>query len=67
MDAQGQGDDTQVSLTGYITPDLFVRYGVGVFSSVNTLTMRYQLNQRFYLEASQSLEKAIDFFYNWRF
>ncbi|WOE32562.1 MULTISPECIES: translocation/assembly module TamB domain-containing protein [unclassified Acinetobacter] len=67
LDAQGQGDDTQVSLTGYITPDLFVRYGVGVFSSVNTLTMRYQLNQRFYLEASQSLEKAIDFFYNWRF
>lgn len=67
LDAQGQGDDTQVSLTGYITPDLYLRYGVGVFSSVNTLTMRYQLNKRLYLEASQSLEKAIDFFYNWKF
>jgi translocation and assembly module TamB len=67
LDARGDGDDTQVSVTGYITPDLFIRYGVGVFSSVNKLTLRYQLNKRLYLEASESLEKAIDFFYNWKF
>ncbi|MDQ9011068.1 translocation/assembly module TamB domain-containing protein [Acinetobacter gerneri] len=67
LDAQGTGTDTQVSVTGYITPDLFIRYGVGVFTPVNKLTLRYQMNQRLYLEASQSLEKAIDLFYNWRF
>ncbi|NAR59970.1 translocation/assembly module TamB domain-containing protein [Acinetobacter haemolyticus] len=67
LDAQGTGDDTQVSLTGYITPDLFIRYGVGVFTPVNKLTLRYQMNRRLYLEASQSLERAIDVFYNWRF
>jgi translocation and assembly module TamB len=67
LDAQGTGDDTQVSLTGYITPDLFIRYGVGVFTPVNKLTLRYQMNKRLYLEASQSLERAIDVFYNWRF
>ena len=67
LDAQGTGDDTQVSLTGYITPDLYIRYGVGVFTPVNKLTLRYQMNQRLYLEASQSLEKAIDVFYHWRF
>lgn len=67
LDAQGTGDDTQVSLTGYITPDLYIRYGVGVFTPVNKLTLRYQMNQRLYLEASQSLEKAIDLFYHWRF
>lgn len=67
LDAQGTGDDTQVSLTGYITPDLYIRYGVGVFTPVNKLTLRYQMNQRLYLEASQSLEKAIDMFYHWRF
>ncbi|RLL31614.1 hypothetical protein D9K80_14775 [Acinetobacter cumulans] len=67
LDAQGTGDDTQVSVTGYITPDLFIRYGVGVFTPVNKLTLRYQMNQRLYLEASQSLERAIDVFYNWRF
>lgn len=67
LDAQGTGDDTQVSLTGYITPDLYIRYGVGVFTPVNKLTLRYQMNRRLYLEASQSLERAIDLFYNWRF
>ena len=67
LDAEGTGDDTQVSLTGYITPDLYIRYGVGVFTPVNKLTLRYQVNQRLYLEASQSLERAIDLFYNWRF
>ena len=67
FDAQGTGDDTQVSLTGYITPDLYIRYGVGVFTPVNKLTLRYQMNKRLYLEASQSLEKAIDLFYHWRF
>ncbi|WP_296279404.1 translocation/assembly module TamB domain-containing protein [uncultured Acinetobacter sp.] len=67
FDAQGTGDDTQVSLTGYITPDLYIRYGVGVFTPVNKLTLRYQMNKRLYLEASQSLEKAIDLFYHWRY
>lgn len=67
LDAQGTGDDTQVSLTGYITPDLFIRYGVGVFTPVNKLTLRYQVNKRLYLEASQALERSLDIFYNWRF
>lgn len=67
LDAQGTGDDTQVSLTGYITPDLYIRYGVGVFTPVNKLTLRYQINKRLYMEASESVEKAIDIFYLWRF
>lgn len=67
LDAEGTGDDTQLSVTGYLTPDLYLRYGVGVFSNVNKLTLRYQMNKRLYLEASQSTERAIDFFYNWRF
>lgn len=67
LDAQGTGDDTQVSVTGYLTPDLYIRYGVGVFTPVNKLTLRYQINQKLYLEASQSVDRAVDFFYNWRF
>lgn len=67
LDAQGTGNDTQVSVTGYITPDLYIRYGVGVFTPVNKLTLRYQMNKRLYLEASESVEKAIDIFYNWKF
>jgi translocation and assembly module TamB len=67
VDAEGVGDDTQVNVTGYISPDLYLRYGVGVFTPVNKLTLRYQVNRRLYVEASSALEKAIDIFYNWRF
>lgn len=67
VDAEGVGDDTQVNVTGYISPDLYLRYGVGVFTPVNKLTLRYQVNRRLYIEASSALEKAIDVFYNWRF
>lgn len=67
LNAEGVGDDTQVNLTGYITPDLFLRYGVGVFTPVNRLTLRYQVNRRLYVEASSALDRAIDMFYNWRF
>ncbi|MGQ9424906.1 translocation/assembly module TamB domain-containing protein [Gilvimarinus sp. F26214L] len=42
---------TQIGLSGYITPNLLVRYGVGVFDAINTLTLRYQLTRSVYLEA----------------
>jgi len=65
--AEGDGTDTKVNVTGYLAPDLYIRYGVGVFTPVNKLTLRYQMTQRFYMEASSSLDRAIDFFYNWQF
>ncbi|AXI02695.1 translocation/assembly module TamB domain-containing protein [Aquirhabdus parva] len=67
FDAEGSGDGTTVNVTGYISPDLYLRYGVGVFTPINKLTLRYQMTQRLYMEASSSLDRAIDFFYNWRF
>lgn len=63
----GDGDTTQVELSGYLSPNLFVRYGIGVFAPVNTLTLRYRLSPRFYVEAVSSLESALDLFYEFRF
>lgn len=67
VDATGSNDDAKVNITGYITPDLYLRYGVGVFTTINALSLRYQVNKNVYLEATSALEKAIDIFYNWRF
>lgn len=65
--ATGSNDDANVNITGYLTPDLYLRYGVGVFTPINKLTLRYQMTNRVYLEATSAIEKAIDIFYNWRF
>lgn len=49
--AGGTEEGTQIGLSGYITPNLLVRYGVGVFDAINTLTLRYQMTKNVYLEA----------------
>lgn len=67
LDAEGSGDDTQFTVSGYLSPKLYLRYGVGIFTPVNSATLRYQINSRLYLEAVSSLENAIDLFYNLRF
>lgn len=67
LDASGTSSDTQVNLTGYITPDLYIRYGVGVFNSTNSLSMRYQLTQRLYVEAKAAVNNSVDLIYQWRY
>ncbi len=62
--ASGSGEDTQVRVSGRITPNLVVSYGVGVFRPENTFTARYQLTRRFFLEAVTGLDSALDVFYS---
>ncbi len=47
-------DGTQVGVSGYLTPNLLVRYGVGVFDAANSLTLRYQLSKNVVIEAVSS-------------
>jgi translocation and assembly module TamB len=67
VSATGTGDDTQVQLSGRLNDRLLVRYGLGVFNSVNTLFLRYDLAEKLYLETTQGLEKAVDLFYSFEF
>lgn len=62
--ASGSGEETQVRVSGQITPNLVVSYGVGVFRPENTLTLRYQLTQRLFLEAVSGFDSALDLFYS---
>lgn len=52
LTAGGTENGTQVGLSGYITPNLLIRYGVGVFDAINTLTLKYRLTKNLYLEAT---------------
>ncbi|MCC3750071.1 MAG: translocation/assembly module TamB domain-containing protein [Halorhodospira halophila] len=63
IDTAGEGEDAQVVLSGYITPRLYVAYGVAVFSPVNTVTLRYYLTWQLYLEAVSGEDSALDLMY----
>lgn len=67
VDATGNQKDTNINVTGYITPDLYIRYGVGVFNAQNSLSVRYQLTRRIYIEATSAAENIVDVVYRWQF
>lgn len=67
LGTEGASDQTQVAVSGYVRPDLYLSFGMGVFEPTQSLKMRYQMNKRLSLEAVTSLESAITLFYSWRF
>ena len=67
LEATGQGDEAQVAVSGYLAPNLMVRYGVGVFQPQNTLSLRYYLTGQLYLEAVSGAENALDLFYSFNY
>jgi translocation and assembly module TamB len=67
FDTSGQGDETQLSLTGTIAPGLQLRYGVGVFDSVSEVAIRYELLPKLYVEAVSGLSNAVDLYYQFSF
>ncbi|RMF14114.1 MAG: hypothetical protein D6758_12080 [Gammaproteobacteria bacterium] len=56
---QGEGDQTTVQVSGYVSPRLYLEYGFGVFEPVNTLLTRYRLRENVYLEAVSGIEQIL--------
>ncbi|PSJ45621.1 translocation/assembly module TamB [Zobellella endophytica] len=67
VDTAGSGDSTEVNISAYVLPGLQIGYGVGVFSSIGELRLRYELLPRLYLQATSGLSQAIDLFYKFEF
>lgn len=63
LDTSGSGEDSQVVVSGYVFDDLKVSYGVGIFSPIAELTLRYRLIQNLYLEAVSGAAQALDLIY----
>lgn len=67
LDTAGVGDSQQVQVSGYVLPGLQVKYGVGLFDSLATLTLRYRLMPKLYLEAVSGVDQALDVLYKFEF
>ena len=67
VDTTGVGDSSQVVVSGYILPGLQLKYGVGVFDSLATITLRYRLMPRLYLEAASGVNQAFDVLYSFEY
>ncbi|SHE92241.1 translocation and assembly module TamB [Modicisalibacter ilicicola DSM 19980] len=63
LDTAGSGEDSQVVVSGYLFEDLRVSYGVGIFSPIAELTLRYKLLQNLYVQAVSGAAQAVDLIY----
>lgn len=67
VDTQGVGDGQQVVVSGYLLPNLQLKYGIGIFDSLATFTLRYRLLPRLYLEATSGIAQTVDLLYQFEF
>ncbi|RUR27397.1 translocation/assembly module TamB [Vreelandella andesensis] len=63
LDTTGAGDSSQVALTGQLTDDIRISYGVGIFSPIAELTLRYTLWRNLYVQAVSGANQAVDLIY----
>lgn len=63
----GTGNDSQVVVSGYVLPGLQVKYAMGIFDSIATLTLRYRLLARLFVEASSGAAQSLDVLYTFEF
>jgi translocation and assembly module TamB len=67
LDTAGAGDSSQVTVSGYLSRDLQIKYGYGIFNAIGEFTLRYRLMRSLYLEAVTSLDNAVDLLYKFEF
>ncbi|MFK8067214.1 MAG: translocation/assembly module TamB domain-containing protein [Gammaproteobacteria bacterium] len=58
-------DDASVKLGKYLTPKLYISYGIGIFDSVAQLKLRYDLSKRWSIEADSGTNSGMDFLYKY--
>jgi translocation and assembly module TamB len=61
--ADNGGEGASLVVSRYIGGGVYVGYGLGLFDTVNTLRLRFQINQRLSLETISGEEQAGDLFY----
>ncbi len=57
------GDQASLVVGRYLSPKLYVSYGVGLIESINTFSMRYQLSDKWQLKAESGESQSADLFY----
>lgn len=67
FETEGVGDSSQLVVSGYVLPGLKVKYGIGIFDSLATLTLRYRVIPRLYVEAVSGVDQALDLLYSFEF
>ncbi len=60
VESSDDGDQASLVVGRYLSPKLYVSYGVGLIESVNSLNLRYELTKNWKVEAESGEEQGAD-------
>ena len=63
VERDSDSNDTTVVLGKALSPKLFVSYGISIAEAINTIKLRYTLNERWSLKAEAGIEQSADIEY----
>ncbi len=67
LDTAGSGDQSKVTVSGYLSPKLQIKYGVGIFNQLGEFTLRYRLMKQLYVEGVTGVANSVDLLYKMEF
>lgn len=63
INSTGETNNSSLTLGKYLTPKIFIRYGVGLFETESTLAVDYSISDRIKLEAKSGSSQSVDIKY----
>jgi len=63
VESSDSGDQASLVVGRYISPKLYASYGVGLIESINTLTLRYQVSNKWQIKAESGEAQGADILY----
>ena len=64
IDTKDTLNNSVLTVGKYLTPNLFARYGVGIFDSSSKVNLDYTLNDRLKLKAESGTQQSVDLVYS---
>ncbi len=64
VESDDTGESAQLVVGKYLSPKLYVRYGLGLFETLNTWLLRYDLSRRWAVETETGAQNSVDVLYS---
>ena len=64
IESNEKGDQASLVMGRYLSPRLYVSYGVGLIESFNTFTVRYQISNKWQIKAESGEHQGADILYS---
>ena len=63
VESSDSGDQASLVMGRYLSPKLYISYGVGLIESINTFGVRYQISDKWQLKGESGEHQGADFLY----